>query len=72
MGVREQIRNSEEYQQIVAEQQAQQQQQVQSQQVPEAVDPVVSLEKTDLDFLTQLAILFMLVLIYRELKRGET
>ncbi|WIV67548.1 hypothetical protein [Natrialbaceae archaeon AArc-T1-2] len=70
MGVRDQIRNSEEYQQIVAEQSQQQQQHASS--PGEAVAPVVSLEKTDLHFLTQLAILFMLVLIYRELtSRGE-
>jgi len=35
-----------------------------------AVAPVVSLEKGDLEFWTQVAILVVLVLIYRELRRG--
>ena len=67
MGVRDQIRNSEEYKQIVAEQAQHQPQRAAS--VGEAVGPVISLEKTDLHFLTQLAILAMLILIYREQRR---
>lgn len=67
------LHESEEYQQIAGETgpsaEAKQATEPVSESVPEAVQPVAGLEKTDLEFWMQVASVFLLFLIWRELSR---
>lgn len=68
---RNQLKQTDEYQEIVGQAQEAVQDQQQVETVSEAVEPVVSFEKGDLQFWMQVATLLLLFAIYRELARAN-
>lgn len=69
--VRGQIRDMETYSDPEQNQQSGQQQQP-AEQVEQAVGPVISMEKGDIEFWAQIGQLILLYLIWRELSRGAS
>lgn len=66
---RDKLHESSEFRQISG--QAREAKQQADNPVPAEVQPVVSLEKTDIEFWMQVAIVVLLFLIYRELARAN-
>lgn len=70
MSFRKSLHESEEFQAVSGNGKGGQRQSQPNVEVPEPVDPVISLEKSDVEFWLQVAQLIMLYLIWRELSGG--
>lgn len=71
MAFNDYIKETDEYQEIAAQEEAQAQQGAPANPQPGHVGPVGSFEKSDVDFWLQVATVLLLFLIYRELARAN-